>query len=216
MSTTSTGSPSASLNPAEATAVLMVRQGMPLAEAARVSGLTSEQITHARERADANRGARPMPPTVAPAPTRSAPVAPVRARPEPSLRRSVDAGDLLDIEELLGWADKAGVNRAAMLAERIRSATSELRSMAKRQGEIAQRKAIVAALEKQLAKARAELHESTGEKRRPADGAPARKGETAQIRAWAQANGYEVALLGRIPAPIVEAYHAAHRGGADS
>lgn len=34
--------------------------------------------------------------------------------------------------------------------------------------------------------------------------------KTAEIRAWAQANGYTVSARGRIPADIVEAYEKAH------
>ena len=34
--------------------------------------------------------------------------------------------------------------------------------------------------------------------------------ETAQIREWAKANGHKVSDRGRIPAPVVEAYHKAH------
>ncbi|MFH8253093.1 Lsr2 family protein [Microbacterium sp. B2969] len=35
-------------------------------------------------------------------------------------------------------------------------------------------------------------------------------GETAAIRQWAAANGHAVSDRGRIPAPIVAEYHAAH------
>lgn len=39
---------------------------------------------------------------------------------------------------------------------------------------------------------------------------PARNPEVAAIRAWANANGYTLSERGRIPAPIVDAYNAAH------
>ncbi|MFS0895267.1 histone-like nucleoid-structuring protein Lsr2 [Microbacterium sp. 179-I 3D3 NHS] len=39
---------------------------------------------------------------------------------------------------------------------------------------------------------------------------PARNPEVAAIRAWANENGYTLSERGRIPAPIVEAYNAAH------
>ena len=39
---------------------------------------------------------------------------------------------------------------------------------------------------------------------------PAAKSETAAIRAWAAANGHTVSDRGRIPVPVVAAYHAAH------
>lgn len=38
---------------------------------------------------------------------------------------------------------------------------------------------------------------------------PARSGNTAEIREWAKANGYQVSERGRIPAPIQEAYDKA-------
>lgn len=38
----------------------------------------------------------------------------------------------------------------------------------------------------------------------------ARNPEVAAIRAWANDNGYTLSERGRIPAPIVEAYNAAH------
>lgn len=34
--------------------------------------------------------------------------------------------------------------------------------------------------------------------------------EAARIRSWAAANGYTVSERGRVPAPVVEAYRAAH------
>lgn len=39
---------------------------------------------------------------------------------------------------------------------------------------------------------------------------PARNPEVAAIRAWANENGHSLSERGRIPAPIVEAYNAAH------
>ncbi|MFJ4222595.1 Lsr2 family protein [Microbacterium sp. NPDC089695] len=39
---------------------------------------------------------------------------------------------------------------------------------------------------------------------------PARNPEVAAIRAWANDNGYALSERGRIPAPVVEAYNAAH------
>ncbi|WAA65131.1 histone-like nucleoid-structuring protein Lsr2 [Microbacterium oxydans] len=38
----------------------------------------------------------------------------------------------------------------------------------------------------------------------------ARNPEVAAIRAWANDNGYTLSERGRIPAPILDAYHAAH------
>lgn len=39
---------------------------------------------------------------------------------------------------------------------------------------------------------------------------PARNPEVAAIRAWAKENGHALSERGRIPAPIVDAYNAAH------
>jgi hypothetical protein len=39
---------------------------------------------------------------------------------------------------------------------------------------------------------------------------PGRNPEVAAIRTWANENGYTLSERGRIPAPIVEAYNAAH------
>ncbi|MBT2496606.1 histone-like nucleoid-structuring protein Lsr2 [Microbacterium sp. AGC62] len=39
---------------------------------------------------------------------------------------------------------------------------------------------------------------------------PARNPEVAAIRAWANENGYTLSERGRIPAPILDAYKAAH------
>jgi len=39
---------------------------------------------------------------------------------------------------------------------------------------------------------------------------PVRNPEVAAIRAWANENGYTLSERGRVPAPIVEAYNAAH------
>ncbi|QNA93189.1 MULTISPECIES: Lsr2 family protein [unclassified Microbacterium] len=39
---------------------------------------------------------------------------------------------------------------------------------------------------------------------------PARNPEVAAIRAWANENGYSLSERGRIPAPVLEAYRAAH------
>lgn len=39
---------------------------------------------------------------------------------------------------------------------------------------------------------------------------PARNPEVAAIRAWANENGYSLSERGRIPAPVLDAYKAAH------
>lgn len=52
----------------------------------------------------------------------------------------------------------------------------------------------------------------TGGRRRPGTRRNSGSGssKTAEIRAWAQANGYTVSARGRIPADIVEAYEKAN------
>lgn len=46
---------------------------------------------------------------------------------------------------------------------------------------------------------------STGSRKRAS-----RNPEVAAIRAWANDNGYSLSERGRIPAPVIEAYNAAH------
>jgi hypothetical protein len=46
-------------------------------------------------------------------------------------------------------------------------------------------------------------------RRRSSSATPAKGGDTSAIRAWAEANGYEVNSRGRIKADIVKAYEAA-------
>lgn len=48
------------------------------------------------------------------------------------------------------------------------------------------------------------VRSATGRKR------PGRNPEVAAIRVWAKENGHALSERGRIPAPILEAYHAAH------
>lgn len=199
--------PSSSLTPCEAGAVLMVRNGQSIQTAAAESDLTVPEVRSALERADANRTARPVPAAVAaPTPVRAAAPVPPAPRSKPS-----NESDLMDTEELLQWGADAGIHRAGMLAERIRTATGELRAMHKRRGLVTEKKAKIAALEAQLAKARGELALISSGKSASKPGAktPQRNGEAAQIRAWARENGYDVADLGKIAQPIVEAYHRA-------
>jgi hypothetical protein len=48
-----------------------------------------------------------------------------------------------------------------------------------------------------------------GKDKRSAGSGRTPRGETAAIRKWARENGHELKDRGRIPQPIVEAYHAA-------
>ncbi|MCK8478753.1 histone-like nucleoid-structuring protein Lsr2 [Microbacterium aurugineum] len=51
---------------------------------------------------------------------------------------------------------------------------------------------------------------STATRTSPSRKRPARNPEVAAIRAWAKENGHTLSERGRIPAPIVDAYNAAH------
>lgn len=126
--------------------------------------------------------------------------------------KSVDAADLYTIEELCKWADDAGINRAVTLAERVRVAAEELRSMLRRREEIDARKAKVAKAEQLLAAARAELAEITGGKRLVPRSTPSGEVSTSTMRAWAIDHGYDVPPRGLLRHEVIAAYHAAHSG----
>lgn len=225
-----------SMTSLEAEAVLMVRSGMSMADAAKCSHLSVERIEALIERANAHRGARPLPPTVARTPTRSAPPAPrpvphaptppritVPTTPHPGAapaaaadRRRVEP-DELDTDELLEWADKVGYTRASTLTSRIRTAVEELRELRRREHVVAEKRTRVTVLERQLRQARQELREAAGTKKTtavPIDEASGSSGhakaERTRIREWAAANGRQVAERGSIPETIQAAYRAVH------
>lgn len=208
-------------------AVSRVAGHVPVAVVADHLGVSPQVVVDAVARAKANRAARGVPvapqveatpnarngrgPDVAPA---SAPTPPPResAPTRTAALKSVDAADLATIEDLCKWADGAGVNRAVMLAERVRVASEELRSMLRRRDEIDVRRVKVVEAEQVLAQARAELAEITGSKkdlRSPRSG-PVIGASTAEIRAWAVKNGYDVQPRGLPSHTVIGAYHAAH------
>lgn len=87
-------------------------------------------------------------------------------------------------------------------AERARKALSKLRELVERDAAEKARRARVTELRAELAKLAP----------RPAGGAGARARtrELANVRAWAKADGREVAARGVVPAPVIDAFNAAH------
>jgi hypothetical protein len=208
--------------------------GTPLAVLADQYGVDVREVKTAVDKARTARAASGRPQFVAPvsalvnggAPAGAVPRAPATAakRPEPApavqpavktapepVRKKVDQADLMDTDELVEWGRGAGINRAAMLAQRVSTAAEELRAMMRRRGEIDEKKSKVAQVEEMLRQARAELAIASGARVPPA--LAKRRGSgtsTATIREWARANGYQVKDLGLLPRPIVEAYQRAH------
>lgn len=209
----------------EAKAVLLVRAGRTATEAAADTGLEPERVRALVATADANRAARPVP---APFATIQTPVTRPAARPIPTAprtpmltpqpshpaRKQIDAADLDSIEELLDWADDAGLSRASTLAARIRTAGDELREMRRRHEHTVAARSKVAELEEQLRQAREELRAASGVKAAsgpsPAPAAASRE-ERSRIRAWARKEGYEIGDRGIIAASIIQAYRAAQQ-----
>jgi hypothetical protein len=66
-----------------------------------------------------------------------------------------------------------------------------------------------AAFEPYVAAARRSSTASAARAGAPRKRAP-RSPETAEIREWANANGYKVSERGRVPGPVIEAYRAAN------
>jgi hypothetical protein len=134
--------------------------------------------------------------------------------------------------ELLFWAHDHTSKRVQAAGQRATEAlawldeqhTAEVETeQARREAEAARAEleAAVTALEAELAEKKAALRDVAGKpvKSRPAKtpatgAAELTKAQRTEIRAWAQARGYEVGDRGRIPASIVEAWTEAHREGA--
>lgn len=85
------------------------------------------------------------------------------------------------------------VDLSAKNAEKLRSALEDYIEVARRVGGRAAR--------------------GRGRPARSASGGAAggRKPETAEIRAWAKSQGYDVSDRGRIPADVIDAYHKSRR-----
>lgn len=197
-------------NAFEATALSMFYADHPMAEITEATGLSEDEITalvDARQRkADAGE-----------TDDDTAPAATIDTTPkDPAVESSV--------EQLLAWAaahPTAGIrNKAA----RVRGDLSELTT--RRTSEAAQREA-----EEKIAKAKAELEKAQEELRTVKAGIrttttaaatapnPIRAGlgsgrtreELAAVRAWARANGHQVADAGMVRKAVLQAYDAVHR-----
>lgn len=128
----------------------------------------------------------------------------------------------LEVDELLDWADKEGPARAQTLASRTRVALAELGAIHAKHTETSDARKAVAALEKQLADAKAELRRLTAAKQdastqteqdettAPAEAAHPLAASTSEIRAWARQNGHDVSDRGRLAPAVIGAYQAAH------
>jgi len=151
----------------------------------------------------------------------------VPAPAEPAAADGIDGDPGCDrTEELLAWGEQHDA-RSQHLAAQARTALAEL---ARRRGNAAvidQAKAKVAALEKELARAREELQQAVGGEDLTADApavpalavAPAPKSEPVRasgdretIRRWAKANGLRVADRGALSNDVITAYNAVHNG----
>jgi hypothetical protein len=123
-------------------------------------------------------------------------------------------------DELLARAETSTQPRARQLAADIRRATAELVQVLDSDEKIRVLTASAEVLREHLARTEAELAALlSGVAPTPDRSAavsasskpgPDRKAHLAAIRTWANANGHTVAPLGRIPARIESAYHAAH------
>ncbi|MEU3434236.1 histone-like nucleoid-structuring protein Lsr2 [Streptomyces sp. NPDC006863] len=127
------------------------------------------------------------------------------------------------LQELIDWAAAHPTASVRSRAARITADLSELSE--RRDSEAAQREA-----EEKVAKAKAELEKAQEELRTVKAGTrtttaaataptPIRAGlgsgrtreELAAVRAWARANGHQVADAGMVPKRVLEAYDAAHQ-----
>lgn len=154
------------------------------------------------------------PPAPAPAPV-AAPEPEPQAKPQPQAKQETKpkATIPLEAEELLAWAETDGTARTRTLASRTRVALAELGAIHAKHAETSEMRRFVATLEKNLAEAKAQLRRL--QNATPSAAATpaivsAGGASTSQIRAWARSNGHDVPDLGRLPAPVIDAYQAAH------
>ncbi|MET8615863.1 Lsr2 family DNA-binding protein [Streptomyces misionensis] len=141
--------------------------------------------------------------------------------PETAAAESGSTSDTDGIEALLAWAEHHQAASIRNRAARVRSDLTELTE--RRTADAAQR-----AAEERVAKAKAELEAAQAQLRAVKSGghaatrlvaapAPASqpgkrsKEELAAIRAWARANGHQVADRGNPAKAVLDAYDAAHR-----
>ncbi|MFI5945539.1 histone-like nucleoid-structuring protein Lsr2 [Streptomyces uncialis] len=125
-----------------------------------------------------------------------------------------------DLQELLDWAAAHPAAGVRSRAARITADLSEL--SARREGEAVQCEAEerVAQLKAELEKAQEELRSVKAGTRAPATStanvpaplsAQGRKAHLAAVRAWARANGHQVADRGTPSKAVLDAYAAAHQ-----
>ncbi|MDT0347532.1 Lsr2 family DNA-binding protein [Streptomyces litchfieldiae] len=154
------------------------------------------------------------------------PAAPLTDQPVPA--EPVDVAEQADsrasdseIEALLVWGEQHDTKSIAALATRVRAGLAELADRRDSERQVADAAAAVERLKTELARAEAALREARAGKPSSTSAAPSApsrpREELARIRAWARANGHQVADRGIIPRDICEAYDAAHAGtnGAD-
>ncbi|MEU8695809.1 histone-like nucleoid-structuring protein Lsr2 [Streptomyces sp. NPDC048665] len=118
------------------------------------------------------------------------------------------------IEALLVWGEQHAARGVQALAAKARTALAELATRRNTDHAVAEAEGRVNRLERELARARKELREVKTGKPVPA-AAPAVNGKVskeqlAAIRAWARANGHQVADRGNPAKTVMDAYFAAN------
>ncbi|CAL9669315.1 Lsr2 family DNA-binding protein [Streptomyces sp. enrichment culture] len=136
--------------------------------------------------------------------------------PEPQAPGTVTATPEAGIEALLVWGEKHTTKGVQALAAKARTALAELAVRHDTEQAVAEAEGRVNRLERELARARAELREVKNGKGTPASVVtPALSGkfskeQLAAIRTWARANGYKVADRGNPAREVLDAYFAAN------
>jgi len=115
------------------------------------------------------------------------------------------------VMELLAWAqdDPGAPPKARTIADRVREQLGELRTLRLHADVIARAQSEIDDLEKQLADARAQMLQITGQLTQPVS-----REERMRIRAWARENGHTIGSAGVLPQTILAAYTASRAGGA--
>jgi hypothetical protein len=217
------------MSDAEQSAVAMWDDGVEIADIASRTGLTRPQIATAVELRDkfnqilsSDSDAAPTPPAPAPAPLKAAPKA---AAPKPA-KPATSAKSAEGIEDVLAAAEVSPQPRARELAAEVRQILATLKQMLANDEKYRMLSAARDVLAKQLAETEAELAALLGAVPAPArieepatapiaDDVPApdaspeerkRLSYSPVVRAWAQADGWDVDAHGRMSGAIVTAY----------
>ncbi|MDX3523699.1 Lsr2 dimerization domain-containing protein [Streptomyces scabiei] len=136
--------------------------------------------------------------------------------PELEAPGTVTATPEAGIEALLVWGEQHATKGVQALAAKARTALAELVVRRDTEQAVAEAEGRVDRLERELARARAELREvRTGKCTPTSVVAPVLSGkfnkdQLAAIRTWARANGYEVADRGNPARKVLDAYFAAN------